>query len=476
MSDSAPTASPLAPDPDERLVSGWGRTAASRARVLAPGSVEEVADLVRVAGPRGVLARGLGRSYGDSAQDGGGTLLSTERLTAARLDAAGGTVTCGSGASIDDLLRLLVPAGFFVPVTPGTRFVTVGGAIAADVHGKNHHVDGTFGSHVRSLELVDGTGAVRTLSPDADADAFWATVGGMGLTGVVTAATVAVPRIETAAMRVDTVRARDLDEVMAHLVEGDGRYRYTVAWVDSVAGGAATGRGVVTSGEHARLDDLPASRRSDPLAYSADPRLAAPPIVPGGLLNRWTVRAFNEAWFRKAPAARADELQSIPQFFHPLDGVRDWNRIYGPRGFVQYQFVVPDSAGDVVRVALERLRAVGAPSFLTVLKRFGPANPSPLSFPRPGWTLALDLPAGVEGLPAVLDELDEVVLAAGGALYLAKDARATAATVAASYPRLDAWRAVRDRLDPAGVFVSDQARRLDLLGRAPAGAGQGGTS
>jgi decaprenylphospho-beta-D-ribofuranose 2-oxidase len=240
-------------------------------------------------------------------------------------------------------------------------------------------------------------------------------------------------------------------------------YRYSVAWIDSVA---ASGRGVLTRGDHANLDQWETTKKhakgETPLRYETTSLPSAPPFVPGGLLNTATVRAFNEAWFRKAPKNKVDELHSIPAFFHPLDGVKDWNRIYGPQGFLQYQFVVPDSAGWLVERTLSRLRDVGAPSFLTVLKRFGPANPGPLSFPQPGWTLAADVPAGNENLGPVLDELDELVAAEGGRLYLAKDSRQSPAMLAQTYPRLGEWQSVRDRMDPRGVFTSDLGRRLSL--------------
>ena len=452
VTSSSSSVSPLAPREGERLVTGWGRTAPSSARIAVVASVDDIVREVRGAGPRGVLARGLGRSYGDAAQSGGATLLDLSALDAATLDPTTGTITAGAGASLDALLRTLVPSGWFVPVTPGTRMVTVGGAIAADIHGKNHHVEGTFGAHVQAMSVVDGRGDVRTLTPQDPG--FWAVVGGMGLAGVVTEATFDLIPITSAQMSVDTDRLADLDAVMAAMVDGDDAYRYSVAWIDSLS---PSGRGVLTRGDHATGTSSPAD-----LAYDPKPRLRAPAIVPGGLLSPLSVRAFNEAWYRKAPKHRVGEHQSIPAFFHPLDGVLDWNRVYGPGGFLQYQFVVPDSAGDLVRVALDRLRAIGAPSFLTVLKRFGAANAGPLSFPSPGWTLALDVPARVDGLSAVLDDLDAQVLAAGGRLYLAKDSRMSPAMMAASYPRLEEWRAQRALLDPDRVFTSDLARRVGL--------------
>jgi decaprenylphospho-beta-D-ribofuranose 2-oxidase len=378
------------------------------------------------------------------------------------LDAATATVTAGAGVSLNQMLRAIVPAGFFLPVTPGTRNVSVGGAIAADVHGKNHHIDGSFGNHVKRLLLVDGRGQALELRPDGEAQErqmFWATIGGMGLTGVIVEATFSLIPISSSLISVDTTRYKDLESLMAAMVEADSRYRYSVAWVDSLD---PRGRGVLTCGDHAPASQLDPAEHPDPLAYDPKALAAAPPFLPGGLLNKLTVRAFNEAWFRKAPKQRQGELQAIAPYFHPLDGVRDWNRIYGPAGFLQYQFAVPDAAAHLVPRTLEALRQVGAPSFLTVLKRFGPSNPGPLSFPLPGWTLAADVSAAVPGLMEVLTRLDEEVAAAGGRLYLAKDSRQSAAMLRATYPRLEEWRQLRRQMDPRGVLDSDLARRTQL--------------
>jgi decaprenylphospho-beta-D-ribofuranose 2-oxidase len=454
--------SPLQPIGDERTLTGWGRTAPSVSRVAPVATADEVVALIQQAPRRGILARGLGRSYGDAAQSGGAVVLDTSRMSTIDLDTAGGTVTAGAGASLDDILRLIVPAGYFVPVTPGTRMVTVGGAIAADVHGKNHHVDGSFGQHVTAMTVVDGSGAVRELKPNsrgANREAFWATIGGMGLTGVITEATFDLIPISSAYISVDTERASDLDDVMARMIERDDDYRYSVAWIDSVH---PSGRGVITRGDHAPEAALAAHKRQKARHYEPKVLGTAPSFVPSGLLNTTTVRAFNEAWFRKNPKSETGALHSIGAFFHPLDGVQEWNRIYGPGGFVQYQFVVPDEREDLVPLALRKLREVGAPSFLTVLKRFGAANPAPLSFPQPGWTLAVDVPARIPRLAQVLDELDEQVADAGGRLYLAKDSRQSPEMFARTYPRLAEWQAVRARMDPHGIFTSDLGRRLEL--------------
>lgn len=452
-----------------RMLTGWGRTAPTAAEVVEVLGTGEVRAAVRSAGPRGVLARGLGRSYGDAAQNAGGRVLRLPDHGGIVIDQDRGEVTAQAGLSLDKVLRQLVPAGRFVPVTPGTRLVTLGGAVAADIHGKNHHVAGSFGSHVTRLRLVTADGEERVVAPDHDPETFWATVGGMGLTGVITEVTFRAPAVQTSRMLVETSRAADLDRCMAQLAEADHRHPYSVAWIDLAARGSAMGRSVLTCGDHAPLDALPAGLRGDPLAFDPAPLAEAPSLVPSGLLNRLSVRAFNEVWFRKAPRSRTGEVQSIGAFFHPLDGVGGWNRIYGPNGFLQYQFVVPDGvAGErALRTAVERLATSGTASFLAVLKRFGAQGEGMLSFPMPGWTLALDLPVGPAGLAELLDVLDRLVLEAGGRLYFAKDSRMPAALVPLMYPRLEEWRAVRRRLDPAGRLQSDLARRLDLAGPRP---------
>jgi decaprenylphospho-beta-D-ribofuranose 2-oxidase len=450
-----------------QLLTGWGRTGATRAEVAAPGSAEEIAELLTRAGGRGVLARGLGRSYGDAAQNAGGTVVDTSALISPlELDAAG-NLRVGAGVSLDTVMRTFVPGGWFVPVTPGTRQVTVGGAVAADVHGKNHHVDGSIGHHLSRMRLVTPTG-IHELGPGDDL--FWATVGGMGLTGVVTEVELRMTPIETSAMIVDTDRTPDLDTTMSLMAEGDDRYRYSVAWIDCLSAGRSLGRSVLTRGDHAPVTALPGRRRGQPLAFSPRTRLAAPPWAPSSLLNSMTIRAFNEGWYRRAPRRERGAVHSLAGFFHPLDGVSGWNRLYGRRGFLQYQFVLPFGQEDVLRRAVERLAGGGCPSFFGVLKRFGEADAGHLSFPVPGWTLALDMQIGPPALGPLLDTLDAEVAAAGGRVYLAKDSRLRPEHLGAMYPRADEWRAVRDRVDPDGVMCSDLARRLGLVASPP---GQG---
>jgi decaprenylphospho-beta-D-ribofuranose 2-oxidase len=449
-------------------VTGWGRTAPTSARLLRPASYEEAAAAVRECDGRGVVARGLGRAYGDAAQNAGGAVLDMTGLDRIHeIDAVNGLVVCDAGVSLHRLMQVLLPLGWFVPVTPGTRYVTVGGAIAADIHGKNHHVSGSFSRHVRAVELLTGDGETRLVTPQDEPELFWATAGGMGMTGVILAATVQLLPVQTSLMSVDTERAGDLDDLMARLEATDHRYRYSVAWIDLLARGASTGRAVLTRGDHAPLDALPArgrgaAARRDPLAFRPLRLPAAPRYVPEGLLGRTGVGLFNELWFRKAPRERRGQLQKLTAFFHPLDGVPEWNRIYGRSGFVQYQFAVGHGQEETLRRIVARLSEHRCPSFLAVLKRFGDGDPGWLSFPVPGWTLALDIPAALPGLGQLLDALDEDVAAAGGRVYLAKDSRLRPDMLARMYPRLDDFRELRARYDPRGALTSDLARRLAL--------------
>ncbi|MEY4164772.1 MAG: hypothetical protein RL419_614 [Actinomycetota bacterium] len=447
----------------ERL-SGWGRTAWTSSDVVEVRDASDVKRAIGLEHRRGAIARGLGRAYGAAAQNAGGTVLACAddgRVNDVHLDAVSGLLTAPAGLSLDALLRYSVPRGWFIPVTPGTRFVTLGGAVASDVHGKNHHVDGSFGQHVESMKVILSSGEEITLSPNDNPTWFWSTIGGMGLTGVVSEVTVRMLRVASSQVKVETRRLSNLDEVIASMSDdSDDEFRYSVAWVDMLASGRSLGRGVLTRGNHATASDVDGS---EPCRYDPKIRLAAPPWVPNGLLNKFTVRAFNEAWYRKAPAGTHVGLESIPAFFHPLDGVRKWNALYGSNGFIQYQFIVPLERVDVLRTVIGKFSDAGVASFLAVLKRMGKSNAALMSFPTEGWTLTLDLAAGSSRLPGLLERIDELVLDAGGRHYLAKDAHVSAMAVERAYPRLAEWKSIRNEMDPRRLWTSDLARRLKLV-------------
>ncbi|GAA1974432.1 FAD-binding oxidoreductase [Kitasatospora viridis] len=427
---------------------GFGRCTGGRAEVRGPVAPEALGELLAARPARGLLARGTGCSYGDAAQNTGGLVLAPATPAEITVDAGGGTVRASGSATFRQILARTVPRGLLLPVLPGTARLTLGGAVAADVHGKNQRTDGSLAAWLDSVELLDGTGRVRFLTPDQEE--FRATVGGMGLTGVVLAATVRLIPITGTRLAVSSRRAGDLEALLAEL---DGaRSRYGVAWIDTTAGGAALGRGVVDLADH--LDE------PDELAYAEEPGPRAPRL-PFAPFTPLTARAFNTLWYRRAPRERTG-TQSLGTFFHRLDAVRDWNRALGPRGFLQYQFAVPDGRHAVLAEVLTQLQRAGGAPFLGTVKRFGPGSGCPLSFPLPGWSLAVDLPAGGPRLHAVLDRLDRRVAEAGGRIYLAKDARLGRAAFDAMYGPLADWRAARARLDPDDTMRSDLGRRLGL--------------
>ncbi|HEX4821961.1 MAG TPA: FAD-binding oxidoreductase [Acidimicrobiales bacterium] len=447
---------------DRSVLTGWGRAMPTAAEIRTPTSADELAKGVLHAGDRGVIARGLGRSYGDAAQNAGGVVLDATGASATDLPDpdVDGVVTVLAGTSLETLMEQYVPRGWFLPVSPGTRFVTVGGAIASDVHGKNHHSDGSFVNHVRSMRLAVADGSIVDVSP-AD-PLFWATAGGMGLTGVIVDATIAMRHIESSAVAVDTDRVPDLEAAMALMSEGDDQYHYSAAWIDLMATGRHMGRSVLYRGDFAPRDALPERRRENPYGFGVHTIATAPPSPPG-LLNHLSLRIFNEGFFRANPRQRRGELQTITRFFHPLDIVNQWNRLYGPSGFIQWQPVVPFGAEATVQHIVESLSSSGTLSFLSVLKRFGPGNAGHLSFPMPGWTLSLDLPVTHgPALGRLLDDLDEKVAEVGGRVYFAKDSRMRPELVPVMYPRLDEWREVCASADPHGVMQSDLGRRLHL--------------
>lgn len=429
-------------------LTGWGLTDPRMCRVH-DLAAEDVEGLVLRAGPRGIIGRGLGRSYGNSAVNGGGDVVCVHG--GLHFDPTNGIVACAAGTSIEDLYRVGIPFGWAVPVTPGTRQVTVAGAIAADVHGKNHHCAGTFGTHVKAINIVDGLGETHRIGPDDDR--FWATVGGMGLTGVIVGAEIQLVRVSSAWIAASSHRYR----TFAALVDAMSKPEtdpFSVAWVDL---SRRSGRGVLSRGRWAQSDEVD----EEPYAHDGSAMVALPFRSPVNLVSRASVFAFNTAWWSASRDA-GEQIVPLQQFFHPLDGVDRWNGIYGRRGFVQYQFVIGNEAITTLERIVADIIASGIGTPMVVLKRFGASNRAPLSFPIEGWTLAVDVPANQPDLLRTLRRYDEWVAAAGGRVYLAKDSHLERDVLETMYPNLGAWEAIQAQMDPDGRFVSDQARRLRL--------------
>lgn len=452
-------------------LTGWGRTAPSVAEVLRTPDVDVIAKAVIRASEaaglhkgRGVIARGLGRSYGDNAQNGGGLVIDMSALNKIHsLNAETKLADVDGGVNLDQLMKAALPLGLWVPVLPGTRQVTIGGAIGCDIHGKNHHSAGSFGNHVRSMDLLLADGEIRRVTPDGDeAELFWATVGGNGLTGIILRATIEMTPTETAYFIADGDVTATLDETIAlHSNGSENNYTYSSAWFDAISAPPKLGRAAVSRGSLATLDQLPEKLARNPLKFDAPQLFTFPDIFPNGLANKYTFGPIGELWYRKSGTYR-NKIQNLTQFYHPLDMFGEWNRGYGQAGFLQYQFVVPTEAVDEFKRIIRDIQASGHYSFLNVFKLFGPGNQAPLSFPIPGWNICVDFPIKA-GLNEFVSELDRRVLQFGGRLYTAKDSRVSAENFHAMYPRIDEWIAVRRKVDPAGVFVSDMARRLELL-------------
>ena len=430
----------------ESEVSGWGRFPVARSRVVC---LDDWRTAGAVSGPR--IARGAGRSYGDASfASGGMTLDVCPRDRFLEFDAATGRLSSEAGVTLADVLGVIVPAGWFLPVTPGTKRVTLGGCVAADVHGKNHPGAGSFARTVVALEMVLADGREVRCSATEWPELFWATCGGMGLTGLIRTVTLQLERIASPLLDVQTFACRDLDETLARFSETDC---HLVAWLDCLSAGR---RALVTRARIApESAETPAARKDQPRRVPCD--------APSWLLNPASVRLYNAVHFHRERRHSTPVRQTIDEFFYPLDRLDDWNRLYGRRGFIQYQFAVPrETAREAIETALDELPRAGQHIFLAVLKALG-AEAGPLSFPRPGFTLALDLPMTGAPLLVALDVLDERIAALGGRVYLAKDARMSAKWMPSMYPRLGEWLAVKRAVDPQNLFQSDLARRLGLL-------------
>lgn len=440
------------------ILSGWGNYPRMDCAVSTPRGEGDVAKAI-AQGP--VIARGNGRSYGDSAFHPDTTLDMRGMNRLIGFDEDSGQLVAEAGILLDDILRIFLPKGWFPMVTPGTRFVTLGGMIASDVHGKNHHCDGAFNACLDWIEVMGPKGVVQRCSRDENADLFHATTGGMGLTGVICRAAFRLRRVETGWIRQRSIATPDLESTLAAF-EANASASYSVAWIDCLAQGAALGRSILTLGEHAVVNDLPLDARAAPLDVPVRRKIPVPLNAPGFALNRYSVRAFNQLYYSKGLKAAGETLVSWDSYFYPLDAVLNWNRIYGRRGFVQYQCVLPlDRAATGLRQLLALIADSGLGSFLAVLKRMGAASGGAMSFPMEGYTLALDFPATPKTF-SLLRRLDEIVIAHGGRIYLAKDSRLSPEALRRSDPRAAEFQSLRRADALTSQFISSQSERLFL--------------
>lgn len=430
----------------------WGRYFNYQHHTITPAWRGEALSFVDKKHPdsKYYLPFGLGRSYGDSCLNEGGTLICSEQLNHfIAFDEVNGVLRCEAGVSFEQILAVIVPRGWFLPVTPGTKFVTVAGAIANDIHGKNHTHAGTIGCHVQCFELLRSDGSRNLCSAEQNTELFNATIGGLGLTGFVTWAELKLIAVNNAFIMEESIQCENLEQMTQLFTESDKEYQYTVSWIDCLAQGKQLGRGIFTRGNHCTNSELPKT-------FRPRPKRSVPIVFPPGCLNQFSVTAFNYLYYQKLLAERKQSRLDYDRFFYPLDAIHHWNRLYGPQGFVQYQCVLVENQQDAMQELLQRIARSGQPSPLNVLKEFGSVrSPGLLSFPRKGLTLALDFPnRGQKTLDLCL-QLDEVVKQSSGALYPAKDSRMTAEMFTASFPQLNEFK---KHIDPA--FSSSFWRRV----------------
>ena len=444
-------------------ISGWGNLALADAAVMRPEKNSDVRRILAEPDCTSLIARGKGRSYGDSSINENGRVVITDHLNRfLDFDQDNGILTCEPGVTFEEIIRFLLPRGFFPPVTPGTKFVSIGGAVAADVHGKNHHIDGSIGNFVERLELLTAGGDILTCSREENENIFWATIGGMGLTGFILSITLRLTPVESAFMTTDYIRLPNFDAAFERLQHDDESKRYSVAWIDCVAGGKSLGRSVLIEAEHTTVDELDSNSKRNPFKYRVKKKKNVPIHFPGFVLNSFSVSAFNTLYYAKHRSVTGKVIGFDP-FFYPLDSVNNWNRIYGKRGFIQYQALLPpESSREGIRQLLEAISTSKMASFLAVLKKTGPANDGLLSYCRPGFTLALDLPNYGERLKQLTQKLDQIVLKHAGRLYLAKDSMMSPDTFRGMYPRLEEFEEIVRALDPNKRFRSSQSRRLGI--------------
>jgi decaprenylphospho-beta-D-ribofuranose 2-oxidase len=440
----------------KKTIANWGNYPVVETDEKTFSQTNQLSDIL--VNSEGVIARGNGRCYGDAslAKNTISTLKYDKILS---FDTETGIFECQSGLTLDKILEVIVPKGWFLPVTPGTKFITVGGAVASDVHGKNHHVDGCFSAHIIDMDVLLANGQTITCSSQLSSDLFWATCGGMGLTGIITRVKFHLKKIETSYIKQKQIKAKNLEEIIK-LFETYKHYTYSVAWIDCLKKGKDFGRSILMLGEHARLEDLNEGKRKDPLKLPKKRQFNFPFTLPSFILNQFTVKAFNFLFYGKNFKKEINNIIPYEPFFYPLDAVLHWNRGYGKKGFVQYQFVLPLESKEGLIKILKRISDEGMGSFLAVLKVFGKQD-GLISFPEEGYTLALDFPVRKNLFP-FLDELDEIVLSYGGRLYLSKDARMKPEIFWRGYPAAKKFHDIVKKYNPEFRINSLQALRLNI--------------
>ena len=448
----------------QQKIAGWGNYPATNAQVSLP---RQVSDLQQATHHSEITVRGLGRSYGDQSIDARALIADTQRLHHfLDFDEELGILTCEAGVSLSDIITTLAPRGWFPVVNPGTKYVTVGGAIANDIHGKGHHRDGSFARYVLSFTIMIADGTVLTASRETHADLFWGCFGGLGLLGIILTVTLQLERIETTYYIQKAIRVKGLDEMLEALQAYDQHYRYSVAWINPQARKDRLGEGVLTVGNQASYSDLTKKLQRQPLKLHQPPRLTVPFFLPNFSLNPVSLTVLNRLIHRVQYTH--NPLSHYDKFLFPLDFVHYWNRGYGKRGFIQYQFVVPTEAGSTIRTILKTIANSHCLPFLNVLKKMGPGldesitqPPASLSFPREGFTFAIDFPVTQNLLP-LTKQLDKLVLEAGGRIYLGKDALLEQDIFQQMYPHYAQWLEIKQQYDPQNRFTSSLARRLGL--------------
>lgn len=443
----------------KKEITNWGKYPVANANEFVFDSESHLRRVLSAPEYRSWIARGAGRCYGDASL--GENIVSTLHYTnILEFDTAKGEIYCEAGVTLEELLEVIIPEGYFLPVTPGTKFITVGGAVASDIHGKNHHKEGSFSAHVLAMDIYTADGVVHHATRTEHQDLFEATCGGMGLTGIIMRVRFRLKKIESAYIKQVTARARNLDEIF-DLFEEHRSWTYSMSWIDCFQKGDKLGRSIMYAGEHATVSDLTGEKQKKPLYLPAKRKLTVPFNLPSITLNPLSIRAFNFLYYNKSPRQRHTGIVDYDTFFYPLDSILHWNRMYGKNGFVQYQFVLPlEVSKKGLTEILLRINKANMGSFLAVLKLFGKQDDL-ISFPMEGYTLALDF-AVRKGLFQFLDELDKIVMDLGGRIYLSKDARMKPDFFWRSYPQVSRFAEIVQKYNPQATFASTQSERLHL--------------